>query len=328
MRPRQFASSRARAPNDSSNNTSMRSRARRASTGATPPLRDGMTSGERSTIAGTMKSTAGVVHHVAQQLAARPRLATRSFNVPSLVAATTSVASVELGLVEFRGPDRRQNPSLTPPRARWPGAPRATMSTRASASSSRRTLRSATSPPPTTSTRRPCRSATGESNARPAYPSSPCRPHSRFRPKKRVASASPASASERVWPVTDRDVTRGATAGDTAGRAGAGNRTPAGGPVADRVHTSSGRGGVRRAGCGGRDLDWSRRRLRTGCRRRAPAGRACIGSPLRTRCSVRYRRGPAPEPAVGAPRATRVTFAGWYTLRLRPRCSTSSSMKR
>jgi hypothetical protein len=32
----------------------------------------------------------------------------------------------------------------------------------------------------------------------PPYPSSPCRPHSRFRPKKRVASASPASASERV----------------------------------------------------------------------------------------------------------------------------------
>ena len=30
------------------------------------------------------------------------------------------------------------------------------------------------------------------------YPSSPCRPHSRFRPKKRVASTSPASASERV----------------------------------------------------------------------------------------------------------------------------------
>jgi hypothetical protein len=30
------------------------------------------------------------------------------------------------------------------------------------------------------------------------YPSRPCSPHSRFRPKKRVASASPASASERV----------------------------------------------------------------------------------------------------------------------------------
>ena len=29
-------------------------------------------------------------------------------------------------------------------------------------------------------------------------PSSPCRPHSRFKPKNRVASASPASASVRV----------------------------------------------------------------------------------------------------------------------------------
>ena len=77
-----------------------------------------------------------------------------------LVAAIDEHDTVELRVVELRGAMRDLAAGPSAARSASQGvSSRATRSTRAPASSSSRTLRSATSPPPTTSTRRPCRSA-------------------------------------------------------------------------------------------------------------------------------------------------------------------------
>ena len=94
IRDRQRWNRPASAPMDSSSTDSMRSRTSRASTGATPPVDTAITSGERSTIAGTMKPESSAS---STTFASRPRAsaaaATRALIARSSVAATARTTS-------------------------------------------------------------------------------------------------------------------------------------------------------------------------------------------------------------------------------------------
>ena len=208
MRSRQRCSSPASVPSDSSSKVSSRSRTCRASTGATPPLEIAITSGERSTIAGTMKlDNPASSTTLTRTCRSRAVAATRALTAGSLVAATTSVAPASCEGANSRA----SQPTETSPRPRR--SPQSDSADDAAATQSdpappvRRAHqpRAATAPYARRPRRRRRRARAGCAGPRTVgnsawlpYPSRPCRPHSRFRPKKRVASASPASARERV----------------------------------------------------------------------------------------------------------------------------------
>ena len=157
-------------PSDSSSRLSSRSRTWRASTGATPPLEIAITSGERSTIAGTMKLESSA----SSTTLTRTLPLTCRRGDPGIDCERRWLRRRPARAGELRGIERERDPVDACPRRRG-AEPRlsqtgrrcwshsvssgATSSTRAPASSSSRTLRSATSPPPTTSTRWPRRSA-------------------------------------------------------------------------------------------------------------------------------------------------------------------------
>ena len=190
----------------------MRSRTRRASTGAAPPLETAITSGERSTIAGTMKL----------ERSASSTTLTRTLRARAAVGDARVDGGVVRGgdhqhdPVELRSSNSRREPATLRPRraaavASWPAGAGREAATRNHSCDVRRDhshvgarleqqphlalghLAAADDEHAAAAQVREQREV-----AHRAQPSSPCRPHSRFRPKKRVASGSPASASVRV----------------------------------------------------------------------------------------------------------------------------------
>lgn len=107
-----------------------------------------MTKGERSTMAGTMNPERAASSTTLQSWERRRAATeTRSFKAVSSVAATTNIAPSSCPSSKSVASQRTLS-SVSP----GPLNSRATTSTRAPASRSSRTLRAATSPPPTTST--------------------------------------------------------------------------------------------------------------------------------------------------------------------------------
>ena len=190
----------------------MRSRSRVASTGAAPPLLIAMTSGERSTIAGTMKvESSASSTTLTSTFASRAAAATRALTcaMPRRPRSTTRAPrSIRVALKSV-------------------GSPTTVIGGRPPSRSSR-TLRSATSPPPTTRTGGPAgreragSSAWVASNARPVEPVQAALAL-QAEEARRLGVADLGQRARRV-PVADRDVALRPRAGGTAGRACAGSR--------------------------------------------------------------------------------------------------------
>jgi len=147
----------ARSPRRFGSDASSRSRRRRARTGDVPPVETATMTGSRSTIAGTMKREASLSSTTFTGMA----LASLNLAMKRLTARREVATMTRRAPSKSSGMNSRDTSLIVPAAARSlsSGATRgATTVMTAPVCSSSETLRNATSPPPTTKTRRPLRS--------------------------------------------------------------------------------------------------------------------------------------------------------------------------